>query len=466
MQQADFYDLHVVNNHNYLANGVFHHNSGKDHTIAKAFVYAAYWCGCLYDPQSYFGRGQGTSIDLVNVCINGYLAKHVFFKELKNVVLHTYMPGKSPLPENNYFSSKGMDIREGNDIQTKTIKFPKNVWAHCLDSQHQAGVGLNILFSCFDEIGGFNYEDADQIYENITSTQDSRFGNNSKAALISFPRDANDYMMVAYNKAQQKNDEKTWIRKAATWEVNLGTKQEDFADKFASNPEGAERTYKCNVTVGEDAYYKYKELIRYCINFKRPNPVEKNKFRTFNISEISFKSWFKGMKGVWYFGHADLAKGKEGGDSAAIAICHNVRGMPVKVDEEYIKRLRKDMGIDLSSYFDKAKTGHGIFVDLLLQIRARPGREVMFQDIIDVFEYLRSNRSFDIKSVTYDGFHSIGEIQRIKDLGIESDVFSLDRNTEGHDTLKGLVYRGLIDYYPHPILIREMEEVRFQKGSI
>jgi len=433
-------------------------SAGKDQTIAKAFAYAAYWLCCLYEPQLYFpGLGKGTTIDLVNFCITGYLAKAVFFKALKNIVMNVNFPGTS----RNFFQSLGMDMREGHDVQTRFMQFPKNIRAHSLDSQSRSAVGMNVLISVYDEVGGFTYRDAQSCFDTTTKTSVSRFKKYHKAILISWPRDYNDFMMTKYREALTDGDEssKVWVDKHATWEVNLGTKREDFAEEFVRNPESAKRVYKCEVDVGEHSYFKYPELIRFNINHKRFNPVVGDKYRTFNIRRLRFKDWFRGIDGVRYFGHIDLAKGKEGGDCAGICLCHNVSGMPVKHSDYYLSQLQKLIGENAASYFRKEKFGNGIFVDLMIQLRAEPGREIIFKDIISLFQFLQEKRNFEIHKITYDGYSSVGEIQRMKDIGIDSGVLSVDRDTEAYDTLKTLIYGGLIDYYKHPIAVRELEEL-------
>jgi len=121
--------------------------SGKDSNIAKVIVYAAYKLKCLRNPQKYFRDKYGCSIgdhdqiDLVNMSINARQAQNVFFKKLKAYVRNC----KNPRTGNNWFVEKGMDIRDGYDIQNTEIKFSNSISAHSLNSETHTGEGLNIL---------------------------------------------------------------------------------------------------------------------------------------------------------------------------------------------------------------------------------------------------------------------------------------------------------------------------------
>lgn len=102
-----------------------------------------------------------------------------------------------------------------------------------------------------------------------------------------------------------------------------------------------------------------------------------------------------------------------------------------------------------------------VWVGLVIQVAAPfPGGEIRFQDFIDFLAMLRDARKFNIAAVTYDGWQSTGEIQRMGEAGFKSCVLSVDRTPGPANAAKELIYSGLADYYFHPIFLREAEELQ------
>ena len=82
-----YYDLEVPIYHNYVAQGIVHHNSGKDWTSSRLMCYALYWLLCLKNPQKYFAlQDPKAPIEMVNVSFDEDQALYVYFKELKKEI--------------------------------------------------------------------------------------------------------------------------------------------------------------------------------------------------------------------------------------------------------------------------------------------------------------------------------------------------------------------------------------------
>jgi len=425
--------------------------SGKDHTVGKVLTYAAYWIKHLADPQQYFGLGSGTSIDLANMCINARLAKNVFFDDFKNTVQRTIIPGTN----RNWFEAHGVDVRDGKDIKTNEINFGQGITAHSLNSETQSDIGMNPLMVVFDEIGGFDVANAEELYNYARRTQASRFAatRSHKRLLLSFKRSDNDFMMIRYQESE--NQPKTFRSKASTWEVNKRVTKDDLAEEYAADPEGAKRVYECEGELQEGGYFKYKKTIPHVISKEKgKNPIVDNLHRIRRLTKIEFKDWFVGDFNKRYYAHVDLGTGDDN-DCAGLAVVHS-EPMYVDFNDEYKLELIKE-GIDIVRLMKSKRMG--VVCDIAIQITALPGREVQFADLIDFILRLRDERFFTIGKVTYDGFSSIGERQRLKQKGIESDLLSIDRDCVAYDTLKSLVYTGLFKSYMNPILIRELDEL-------
>ena len=424
---------------------------GKDHLSGKILTYAAYWIKCLKEAQKYFRLGKGTSIDIANMCINARLAKNVFFEDFKNTIRHAMIPGTN----RNWFEAHGVDIREGKDIRGNEIDFGDGLVAHSLNSETQSDIGMNPLLVVFDEIGGFDVKQAEELYKNTRRTQVSRFGNTKshKRLLLSFKRSDSDYMMIRYKESE--NEPHIYRTKAATWEVNKAVTKEDFVEEYATDPEGAKRVYECEGDIQEAGYFRHRGSITQCINKKMTNPMKGNIHRIYNLGLTAFIDEFKPNRDSKYYCHIDLGTGAQGNDCAGFAMVHTEK-MSVRFDQEYITELLKNE-VDIRRLVGKEL--HGIVADLAFQLKARPGSEVQFSSIIEFIVDLKRKFHFNIVLVTYDGFQSIGERQRLKERGIESDLLSVDRDTIGYDTLKSLIYSGLFKHYNNPIVKRELEEL-------
>ena len=435
---------------------------GKDRTICKIMLYCVYKLLLSRNPQKMLGLNDNVSgspesaIDLANVSLNARLAKDVFFKNFIAMIKAC----KNPKTGKNWFEEHGLDLKA--DIQSREIKFPKGITAYSLDSEEYTGEGLNILLAIFDEVGGFDPGKADSLYTALVSTQKTRFAGKRKTMLISYKRDDNDFMLIRYQQAEKEI--KTFRVKAPTWVWNPKRSKADFADDYMKSPEDAKRIYECEGSTAQEGYFKYKSRIKEIINKNRVSPVEGDPIWTNDILKLKFKDFFRPIKNQGYYIHIDLAKGKESGDYLGIALGHFSRNKTINLSEEYVKELTKTEGFSAAS-LSTIKQPAAV-IDFMMQVRARPGQEIIFDEIRQFIQGLYKV-GFNIKMVTYDGWQSVDSVQLLTKSGIQSEVQSVDRNTEAYDTLKEQIYKGLLDIYHHPVFIRECEELmRKPNGKI
>ena len=404
---------------------------GKDRTICKILTYCAYKLLCSRNPQRLVNLNNNDSdspesaIDLANVSLNARLAKDVFFKNFTAMIRAC----KNPKTNKNWFAEHGLDLK--NDIQAREIKFPKAITAYSLDSEEYTGEGLNILVAIFDEVGGFDPSKADKLYTALVSTQKTRFAENRKTMLISYKRDDNDFMMIRYQQAEKES--KTFRVKAPTWVWNIRRTKNDFADDYMKSPEDAKRIYECEGSTAQEGYFKYKSRIREIINPNRISPVEGEPIWTSDILKLKFKEFFRPIKNQPYFIHIDLAKGKESGDYLGIAMGHYSRNRTINLSEDYVKELTKAEGFSATSLSTQKQPA--AVLDFMMQVRARPGQEIIFDEIRQFIQGLYKV-GFNIKMVTYDGWqcnlgtNSVklldGTVKQIKNLTEPSWVYSYD----------------------------------------
>lgn len=425
--------------------------SGKDRTAAKVLAYTVYKLLCLRDPQAFLGLGRHDKIDLVNVGLNARQAKEVFFDCFKTLVENTI----NPKTGRNWFIEKGLNPQ--SDVRAATITFPKRIAAYSLNSEDSSAEGLNVLIAILDEVGEFETRKAKELHDSLRMTARSRFPKDMKLLLLSYKRSDGDYMMTRFREAEF---EPTTFRSGpyATWDVNLKLRREDFTDEYTRDPETAQRVYECTGTAQESRFFAYRSRISQVIAVgNKENPVVGDRASVVELRNLQFKPWFKPQPTSGYFIHVDLGKGQR--SPAGLAMGHFKHDMAVSLPDDYLYALAQDSG--LSSEMLRQQHGQqvgGVVVDLALQVKAPPGGEILFDDVRVFVEQLRK-AGWPIRMVTLDSWQSYTVIQGLRRAGINAQEQSVDKNTEAYGNLKSVIYRGLFECYPHPILVRELEEL-------
>lgn len=445
--------------------------SGKSDAIADAFSFGGYWLRNRKDPWDYFSKTAGDNIDLINVSFNARQAKNVFFRKLKAKMRKAINPNTG----DSWFAERGVDLREGGKhIQGRVIYLDNDrlLAIHAGDSVEYTGEGLNLALALCDELGAFGRADkALALHGALKDTVKTRFGKRGCTVAISYQYSANDAMTMLVQEAEKpENREACYVSRKATFEVNPKVKKEDLQSEYRRNPERAKRVFECaGSAVGPNAFFKYPEEIRGRANRNRQSPVKGDRwFWEGDLKDLPLEDWFKGAPGAEYHFRVDLAKGGERKDKVGLALARKFRKKPswsrhyLKAKEIGGETPEAEMnGIGPGDLILGDREEEAVWFDLLLQLRAPTQEgEVRFQSIIDfVAEELVQRRGFNITLVTYDGWQSAGEIQRLNERGITAKLLSCDKTSGPADTLKGLIYNGLADYYAHPVFMREAEEL-------
>lgn len=435
--------------------------SGKDRTIAKLQLYVVYKLMCMKNPQKTLREkyncsiGDNDAIDIGNMSINARQAKNVYFKKFKSVL----KMGRNRATGKNWFEERGVDLRDGYDIQGEQVTFPHSITCHSLNGETNTGEGLNLFFVTIDEFGSFPADRAFDLLDSVRETVKSRFQKYGKVCIISYKYHHNDPMDVLYEK--EKNDPSVVTSKASTWEVNIQRSKSDFQKLFTTNPEKAKMIYECKGGIETGGYITKKYMVDYMLNSNRyENPVigDLVSVDAAHLGSLRFKEFFKGQIGRIYAAHVDLAKGKitDKGDAAGFALVHPEKFKP-QIDEKFIAELAKE-GIILDNAFLEIEK-KGIMIDLALQLVAKDGAEVEFVEIRKFIQRLIKEFKFDIRYVTYDGYQSTESVQLLKHQGINSDILSVDKNNQAYDLAKELMYQQILKGYGHKIANREFKEL-------
>lgn len=418
---------------------MFGKGSGKDFLISGILTYVCYLLCCMRDPHEYFGFGQDEPIDLINIAINAYQANNVFFKKLK-----ARLSSCKWFKKVNYNPAENPDAAPNEyQITKQQIRFYKNITAHSAHSEADSFEGFNPLIVIFDEIGGFDYDKADNCYTTLRSSAVSRFNNKMLLIFISFPRSADDYMMKKYKEATEGNDPQVFAMIGKSWEVNPKITRESLQKDYETDPEGSMTKYECKPPAYIDGFFKFPEkideVVMVGVQSQCPGLIVQEKITTRRLSTGEEKH-FVGLEifnlnlnpAYTYY------LGGDGGvttDSYCISLFHAEPTL-VEVVEN---------GQTITKYINKPVE------DLLLEWRPSK-KDRLPVDLINVADILEMIcKQVYVKKALFDKFNSAEVVQRLMTYGVEaedknwSNPFQLQIYQNG----KSLIYTGqvaLLDY--------------------
>lgn len=431
---------------------------GKDWFIGILFTYVGYWLKCLNNVQRYFGLPDGSPIDFGNVSISSLQAKSVFFKYLKNNVRRAINPDTG----NKWFAEQGMDLRDEMDIQTRKIIFSPeqkfNITAYSLDSEKYTGEGLNLLLVVMDEVGAFRFQRAQQLYDNLRSTEKSRFRLFRKLALISYKYDDNDFMQFKWND-EKDNMSILKLGPYATWELNPTTTKEDFADDYRKWPNKSQRIYECKGSNKEQKFFDYD---KFCLltNKMRVSPLISDSITIEDLPALKLYNWFRGNN-IY-----EIETERDGNVKNQLVELHSNSVYHVHIDLAKAQKGSDCVGLAMGHRVNYSSTNYKIYIDLMMQLKGKNGGEIKFEEIRNFIYYSKDILGFNIRVVTLDGYQSLDFVQLMKSRGYKSYVVSIDKTKEGYETFQGLMYEGRLNYYSYKPFNREVKELEERNGKI
>lgn len=415
---------------------MFGKGSGKDFLASCILAYMAYLLCCMNDPQGFFGFGQDENIDLVNIAINAYQANNVFFKKLK-----------ARLTNCSWFKRVNHVPRNYNEFQiTKNqIRFYKNISAHSAHSEAQSYEGFNPLMVIFDEIGGFNTEVAEEVYEVFRSSALSRFNENMLLIFISYPRHENDFMFRKFKEYSELNDPEVYGMVGKSWEVNPNISRKSLEKDYKRDPEGARVKYECIPPRYAEGFFKFPEKIDQVVvqgKFAQcPNLIVETKIttRTLNNGE---QRHFVGLELI-----------------------------NLNLDPSYVYYLGGDGGVETDSYVISLFHAEPILVEVVengevvqkwvnkpvedLLLEWRPNKKDRLPvDLINVADIIEQIcKQVYVKKALFDKFNSAEVVQRLMQYGVEAEDknFSNPFQLQIYQNLKSLIYSGQIELLDHRV---------------
>lgn len=418
--------------------GMFGKGSGKDFLASGILAYVCYLICCMKDPHDYFNFGYDENIDFINVAINAKQAKNVFFKKLKARFSSckwfervSYNPSETPgCPYNCYQTTQDQ------------IRLHKNITCYSAHSEADSFEGYNPLVVIFDEIGGYEYDAAENAYSTLRSSSVSRYNDKMFLIFISFPRSSEDFMMKKYNEYLDHKDKpgnQVWGMIGKSWEVNPRIKRESLQKDYDRNPEDAQTKYECIPPKYHDGLFKFPERIDNCIQTGKFSQIpelivqEQITERYINTGEAKI---FTGLELFNLRLNPDFTYylGGDAGtttDSYIITLFH--------AEPVFIKEVCN--GVEEERLFNKPVE------DLILEWRPSK-KDRLPVDLLNVADILETICSqVYVKKALFDKFNSAECVQRLISYGVDAEDkdFSNPFQLQIYQNAKSLIYTGLVE---------------------
>ena len=407
---------------------------GKSFIVSIVIAYCTYLIGCLKNPQEYFNLRPGSAILMMNMANNEIKARKIVFGEIKARIDH------SPWFKNRFNYRKDV---------TSELRFPNNIFIIPGNSADTFFEGYNIFGGVIDEADSHirtpDKDFAQEGYDAIKERIKSRFGSKGILVTIGSPKVTDGFLM------NRLNESKTMLRSHAViipyWECpspnwvyggktfiykNLKIPLE-HKEEFDRNPEKALRDIAAVPTFAHQPFFAYPEKVAQNANWGRKVMMTSNDYPFYPLIPLHTKPCVI---------HVDLGINKNSGDKTGFAMGHS---------EGYINIDNNDVPL--------------IYMDVMEQISAPPGGEIMISDIRQRI-YVLKERGFKITKVTFDGFQSTETIQNLNKSGIISENLSVDRDSSAYEALKDCIYHKRIDYEPNSVFIEECQYLEIYGDKI
>ncbi len=430
---------------------LFGKGSGKDFLVSGIVAYMCYRLCCLSNPQDYYGFAQDEQIDIINVALNAYQASNVFFKKLKARLKNC----KWFRPVNYNPSLNTNSAYNEYQITKNQIRFYKNITAHSTHSEATSFEGFNPILVVFDEIGGFEMQKAEEAYNTFLSSASTRFNDNILLIFISFPRSAEDFMMLKYN--ESLTDPKVWAIKGKSWEVNPKINRSSLQKHYDKDPEGARTKYECDPPAQSEGLYQFPEKVDACVRTGKSNPIVIESIVTQRTITNGKSLHFSGLK-IYGLDSLDTnSKYFIGGDAGVTTDSYTIclmKALPT------LTEVMED-GVIVDKFVNKPVE------ELLLQWKPSK-KDRLPVDLLNVADILEEIcKRVHVESALFDKFNSAECVQRLQLYGVDAEdkSFSNPFQVSIHTHLKGLIYTGFIELLDYPEANEDLKHLKIQNGN-
>ena len=437
----DYYSPTVSKTHNYIASGLFHHNSGKDTCIVNMFCYFIYYLLCLNNPQEFLGLLEHDPIDMVNVAMSKEQASQVFFEMLKRK-LQSWIWLK-----NNYkiaYASSGSETNKDTVIILKNaVYFPKNIRLFSGHSDAGSLEGKNILCWVMDESSGFansRTDKAEELYRMLRTSAVSRFGNKYKGFIISYPRQKDDFTIKMFTK--HLDNLSVYTDKGPTWEIKppqcfsgkvFRFKDYfipiEFKEDFEKDPFGSMTCYMCIPSEVESPFIELPEKVDK-VSVETPIALFEDYVEGVKVKK-RLVNWIKPSDKLHVLG-VDLG-------------------------------LRTDSACVASMYVEERNGMVHFGQDLILSWTPKYEKDevVSFDNVGEIL--IELCKKLKVMAVVFDKWNSAMLIEILNKNGISS--FDITTTSQDYLFLKELIYTGRISLIADSLQVQELKKLIMLRGN-
>ena len=429
--------------------------SGKDYISRITLSRIAYLLLCLESPQAYFGMPGSETISITNVATSSLQARHIFFA-----------PWVQMLRQSPWF-------RNRMDPGVLSIQFDKQVLALSGHSKSESQEGQNLLAAVLDEIAAFKTaaelstkkremdrepeQSAEGIVKTLSSSIISRFPLTGKLIGISFTRFKNDMIDMKVRQTEARlalePEAAVFASRAATWEVNPLRVRSDFDEAYATDATDAQSRFECKPVSSPYRFFQNLLAVRRAMSIPLLGDPPENRLE----GQPELIIYYEWMDDDWQVSfdlsqikrhrqpiaiHIDLGISH---DLAGVAGSH-VDGLSLPDDDQ---QQRPQVVNDFTVAFVQQRG------DPVLNI---PESDIQIKWVRELVQALM-DEGFLVMLVSADGYQSTDTFQLLKAKGVETELYSLDRKTEGYDILKSVVYGGDLALSFDPLLFAEIESL-------
>ncbi|OGS01149.1 MAG: hypothetical protein A2V88_08695 [Elusimicrobia bacterium RBG_16_66_12] len=413
--------------------------SGKGVVGSIVAWYAAYQLLSLADPQRYYGLTPNQEIQIITMATSRDQAHRNVFKHITDR-LET---------GGTWFQA----LREQAEVVALEVRLPRNIIIRCGHSKASTQVGGTSYAVILDELARMKdtegRDNATEVYDKMSATT-ATFGEHGRVVVLTSPEWEGDKSMQLLEQALEINTEGRQVRpqmmglQLPTWEANRTLAEEMLweTQDGEANPAAFWRDFGARPPLTQEGYYP--DPGRWD---RQADPALRHPYD----DEGRLAEWFQPCCDGRRFVHVDLGLKR---DACGMAMAHK----PVP-------------GCPWFQARDGEPNPRAKAVVLEAVHRLVPGRqretkgEISFER---VRQFIRdwSDRGFNVKGglVSYDGWQSLDSQQTLKREGYRVREFSLDKNTEGHDTLQELLNTDRLAYYAHPVLVAEGKRLMLVRG--
>ena len=248
----------------FTADGILHHNSGKDYICSILQAYIVYILLCLKNPQDYFGFAPGEACDIINVGKKGKQAERVYFAKFRARILNwEWMKNKYNIIDEGkryHFNSKD---HPSCKVGTRSAEWlNKNVRAFSENSANpESFEGYNVVFYLCDEISGWVSESERKVAKQILSVLRSSQGSRSTKKLrglgmaISYPRQDDDIMFEIEKESNEENS-KVYFSRGYQQEIKPQRFYSGKTFRFNAGTEDRPEWFDIPIELDEDFFKK------------------------------------------------------------------------------------------------------------------------------------------------------------------------------------------------------------------